>query len=31
MKYLENKDKSYKVVDYDPVSKKFLLREKAQK
>ncbi len=27
MKYLEKKDKSYKVVDYDPISKKFLLRE----
>ena len=27
MKYLENKDKSYKVVDYDPISKKFLLLE----
>ena len=27
MKYLEKKDKSYKVVDYDPISKSFLLRE----
>ena len=26
MKYLEDKNKSYKVVDYDPISKKFLLR-----
>ena len=27
MKYLEKKEKSYKVVDYDPISKTFLLRE----
>ena len=27
IKYLEKKDKSYKLVDYDPILKKFLLRE----